>query len=214
MASNLLRKVKSTIPSTIFKHSNSSTSTTDRSSAAESPVSINTRLSLYPDLHASPARPPSPVTLRKRLARKASTLSLRTKSRRGDKVKKKKPSSTLVAASNTESSPVTPLSHARFYVDKELPQTPEPPVSKESDQSRDEKTPTQRNFSRPLSPPPTKRPPTCHWTKMAAESSSPPIPFLRLKEIANEVCKTSKSLHLPYSGPYLPQCSPQSSSLI
>ena len=212
MASQLLRKVKSFVPAAPkFKHhrdsdagssSSRQPSGLDLSTAVESPLSISTRASFYDDHSAPLPHPPSTVTqLKRRLARKASTFSLRTKSRRGARINQKQQTPSPRATLENTLAPSTTRG-AQSSIEKTLPRTPAPvpPTPSPTSSHDDDTTPTQRNFSRPRSPPPPTSassfsPPTNNrlnkyngtWSKMAAEASAPPIPFLRLKGIATEV---------------------------
>ena len=234
MDSQLLRRIKSTIPATRFTgrqqhryndpNSNSSSSAVsskksciDLSSAVESPLSISNRASFYND------QPPFPTSnhisqFTRRLARKASTLSLRSKSRTGGRFKNKPQPplplqpSPLVTNKEFFTEPEKTATHqhppttAPFDTQPAYPYQQKPTLASElptstpipSDRSSSEgSTPTQRNFSRPavpelrttITPDDTvaSREPRCSWKKMASENAPPPVPYVRLQEIAKEV---------------------------
>ena len=231
MDSQLLRRIKSTIPATRFSgrqqhryndpNSNSSSSAVsskksciDLSSAVESPLSISNRASFYND------QPPFPTSnhisqFTRRLARKASTLSLRSKNRTGGRFKTKPPPplpSPLVTNEEFFTDPEKTATHqhppttAPFDTQPAYPYQQKSTLASElptstpipSDRSSSEgSTPTQRNFSRPALTEPktavtpdarvTSREPRCSWKKMASENAPPPVPYVRLQEIAKEV---------------------------
>jgi hypothetical protein len=152
------------------------------SAAVESPTSINNRLSQQQQHYES-----SVTELRRRLARKASTFSLRSKSRRNQRqlkelrVKQEEESDTAsVKTVKQEDSKVQQARPHSIGVAVELP-APSPTLS-------DLRTPPAFEASRlfKTAPQPQRREHTS--VSMSSESSPPPVPFTRLQEIATEVC--------------------------
>jgi hypothetical protein len=168
-----LRKWRSTIYA-------SSSREVVNSAAVESPASINYRLSQQQHYESSVTE------LRRRLARKASTFSLRSKSRRSQKqlreqlVKQEQESDTSsVETVKQEDSKVQQACPHSLGVAIELPaRSPTLPDSgtlPAFEASRLFKT----------APHPQRREHTS--VSMSSESSPPPVPFTRLQEIATEV---------------------------
>ena len=249
MDSQLLRRIKSTIPATRFsgrqqnphtssnKTSSSAASSKrsciDLSSAVESPLSISNRASFYND------HPPFPTSnhisqFTRRLARKASTLSLRSKGRTGGRFKNNStpplppPPSPLATSKELFTDPEKTTVYQRpptavlfdtqpaypYQQDPTFaPQVQKPSPTPSNGSNSEGSTPTQRNFSRPALPEPTTVAPPevrvtsdesrCSWKKMASESAPPPVPYVRLQEIAKEVSPSRISQSLAYPIPFL-----------
>lgn len=188
MASKLLRKVKSTIPGTRSKHNHADYAPpVDFSNSIESPLNFSRRPSLSVDRDSTSSRQASPITdFKKRLARKASTISLRTKSRKGEWAKSR----------DKYLPPPVEAHSSQTILDGEKPHTANTTSTAPHEQtiqelsSSGEKTPTQRDFSLAQSNQKTEQGLEAgvgSWVKMSAEASSPPVPVVRLKEIATEV---------------------------
>ena len=191
-----LRRVKTTIHNRNKHHKPANDiSGVDLSTAVESPLSVSTRHSFYHekefDAHCSTTA--SPVTeLRRRLARKASTISLRTKSRKGVLHKRRSIVSASQADEGNHRQVIESVTNTSLSLPPPLP--PKPVIHElsviESTPSRQrEHQHQQRNFSRPHSQTQERhrQPGTSSWVRMSVDPSPPPIPFLKLKEIATEV---------------------------
>ena len=189
----LLKKVKSTIhPNKQSKQTNPNDPNTqpDLGVGFHYPTgtSCNGGLESYPEQQTDPHN--QVTTLRQRLARKASTISLRAKGRNGQKVKSKRPLLESRADScNSLGEEAVAAARPRL-VDKSLPATPPSDPCKPSSTTVHDRSPSQRNFSHPLPPNVERGPPSTTggtWIKMSSETSSPPVPFSKLKEITEEV---------------------------
>lgn len=178
--------------STIYAPNRESASTNVvNTRAIESPASINHRLSQQQAQQQQQQRYESSVTeLRRRLARKASTFSLRGKNRRSQRYlrelvkaeEKIKDTEQEKEASET-SSVVTVTQEVQrkgVQVTTEVTESPSPalpsPGTLPSFAAR---------FRNQNAPPPLRS----HTSvSMASETSPPPVPFARLQKIATEVC--------------------------